>query len=52
MKTFEKRKFLFEFKEADPAMAGLTAGIHGVFRGLKFESDTEPEQKVAFCKGL
>jgi len=30
----------------------LTAGIHGVFRGLKFKSDAEIEQKGAFCKGL
>ena len=30
----------------------LTTGIHGVFRGLKFEPDTEIVQKGAFCKGL
>jgi hypothetical protein len=30
----------------------LTTGIHVVFRGLKFESDAEIEQKGAFCKGL
>ena len=30
----------------------LTTGIHLVFRGLKFESDTEIGQKGAFCKGL
>ncbi len=30
----------------------LTAGIHRVFRGLKFEPDTEIGQKGAFCKGL
>jgi len=30
----------------------LTAGIHWVFWGLKFESDPEIEQKWAFCKGL
>jgi hypothetical protein len=42
----------------------LTTGIHGVFRGLKFEPDprgigsafhgagAEIEQKRAFCKGL
>jgi hypothetical protein len=30
----------------------LTAGIHKVFRGLKFEPDTEIGQKEAFCKGL
>ena len=28
------------------------AGIHRVFRGLKFEPDAEIEQKGAFCKGL
>jgi len=28
----------------------LTTGIHGVFRGLKFETDAEIGQKVAFCK--
>jgi hypothetical protein len=26
--TFEKRSFLFKFKEGDPALAGLTTGIH------------------------
>jgi len=30
----------------------LTTGIHGVFRGLKFESDAELVQKGAFFKGL
>jgi hypothetical protein len=30
----------------------LTTGIRCVFRGLKFESDAEIEQKGAFCKGL
>jgi hypothetical protein len=30
----------------------LTTGIHGVFRGLKFEPDAEIEQKGAFFKGL
>ncbi len=30
----------------------LTAGIHGVFRGLKFEPDAEIGQRGAFCKGL
>ena len=30
----------------------LTTGIHGVFRGLKFEPDAEIEQKWAFFKGL
>ena len=30
----------------------LTTGIHGVFRGLKFEPDAEIGQKGAFCKGL
>ena len=28
------------------------AGIHRVFRGLKFESDQEIGQKGKFCKGL
>jgi hypothetical protein len=28
------------------------AGIHGVFRGLKFEPDAEIEQKGVFCRGL
>jgi hypothetical protein len=27
------------------------AGIHGVFRGLKFEFDDEIGQKERFCKG-
>jgi hypothetical protein len=26
--TFEKFSFLFKFKEGDPALAGLTTGIH------------------------
>jgi hypothetical protein len=30
----------------------LTTGIHGVFRGLKFEPDAEIGQKGAFCDGL
>ncbi len=30
----------------------IILGIHGVFRGLKFESDTELVQKGAFFKGL
>ena len=30
----------------------LTTGIHGVFRGLKFEPDTEIGQKRAFFDGL
>jgi hypothetical protein len=29
-----------------------TAGIYGIFRGLKFEPDAEIGQKVLFCKGL
>jgi hypothetical protein len=30
----------------------LTTGIHGVFRGLKFEPDAGIGQKGAFRKGL
>ena len=30
----------------------LAAGIHGVFRGLKFESDAELVQRGAVFKGL
>ena len=30
----------------------LTTGIHRVFRGLKFETDTEIGQKGVFCKGF
>ncbi len=30
----------------------LTTDIHGVFRGLKSESDAEMEQKGTFFKGL
>jgi len=30
----------------------LTAGIYGIFRGLKFEPDTEIGQKGVFFKGL
>ena len=29
-----------------------TTGIYKIFRGLKFEPDTEIGQKVPFCKGL
>jgi hypothetical protein len=29
-----------------------TAGIYAIFRGLKFEPDTEIRQKGALCKGL
>jgi len=51
-KCFQPRneKFLFNFKEGDPPtnFGGLTAGIHEVFRGLKFESDTENGQKKPF----
>ena len=74
--TYEKCLILFKFKEGGPAMAGLTtpeeyashstgqAGIHLVFRGLKFEPDpggidsvfhragAEIGQKGAFCKSL
>ena len=35
-----------------PDKSGLTTGIHGVFRRLKFESDAEIGQKGTFCKGL
>ena len=50
--SLEKCSILPKFKEGDPAMAGLTTGIHGVFLGLKFEPDAEIEQKGAFYKGL
>jgi len=30
----------------------LTAGIHGVCRGLKFELDTEIEQKAVFYEAI
>jgi hypothetical protein len=39
--TFEKSSILFKVKDDDPALAGLTTDIHGVFRGLKFESDAK-----------
>jgi len=35
-----------------PNFGGLTTGILGVFRGLKFELVAEIRQKVRFCKGL
>jgi hypothetical protein len=35
-----------------PPKAGLTTGIHLVFRGLKFESDDEIGQKGMFFKAL
>ncbi len=37
-----KCSILFKIKEGDPAMAGLTTGIHLVFRGLKFEPAVPP----------
>jgi hypothetical protein len=57
--TFEKCQFLFKFKKGDNFNHPSTicrptgqAGIHGVFRGLKFEPEAEIEQKRAFFKGL
>ena len=41
-----------QFCSSSRKMKILTAGIHKVFRGLKFESDAEIGQKGAFCKGL
>ena len=32
---------MFKIKEGDPPIGGLTAGIHTVFRGLKFEPDAD-----------
>jgi hypothetical protein len=39
---------MFKFKGGNPAVAGLTTGIHGVFWGLKFEPGAEIELKGAF----
>jgi uncharacterized protein (DUF302 family) len=36
--AFEKGDIFLSGKEGDPALAGLTGGIHSVFRGLKFEA--------------
>ena len=48
--------FIFvQVQERRPADGGInhkTHGIHGVFRGLKFEPDAEIGQKGAFCKDL
>ncbi len=43
-----KCSILFKVKAGDPAAAGLTTGIHRVFRGLKFEPDAEIGQKGTF----
>jgi len=50
--AFVKQGFLFKIKEDDPILrSGLSAGILQVFRGIKFESDTELGQKALFYKG-
>ena len=49
MLNFEVYAYLFKFKEGDNFR---TTGIHGVFRGLKFEPDAEIGQKGVFLKGL
>ena len=59
IETFEKGSILLKVKTPACRAYGpegktkiLTAGIHGVFRGLKFESDAEIGQKGVFFKGL
>ena len=44
MFNFEVSAYLFEIKEGE----NFTAGIHGVFRGLKFEPDADIGQKGTF----
>jgi hypothetical protein len=46
-----KLGFSVKIKEDDPALAGLTAGILVVFRGLKFESDADIGGKDSFRSG-
>jgi len=47
-KTFENATFSRQARKAKI----LTAGIYVIFRGLKFEPDTEIGQKGVFFKGL
>ena len=44
MFNFEVSAYLFESKDGE----NLTRGIHGVFRGLKFEPDEDIGQKGTF----
>jgi hypothetical protein len=46
-----KLRFFVKVKEDDPALAGLTTVIRIVFRGLKFESDTDIDEKDSFRSG-
>jgi hypothetical protein len=48
LKSFEKPSILFKVTEDE----NLTAGIHIVFRGLKFESDAEIGQKGTTFKAF
>jgi hypothetical protein len=55
--TFEKRSFLFKFKEGENFNHRNTLSILRINPpkfggGLKFEPDAEIGQKGAFCKGL
>jgi hypothetical protein len=47
-----KPGFFVRIKEDDPTLAGLTAVILIVFRGLKFEFDTDIGEKDSFRSGL
>ena len=46
--TLQNAQFCFSTRRAKI----LTGGIHGVFRGLRFEPNVEMGQKGVFCKGL
>ena len=48
MRPFKNAQFCSSSRKAKI----LTTGIHGVFRGLKFEPDEEIGQKGVFFKGL
>jgi len=53
MFNFEVYAYLFEIKSRIPDFERgkakiLTTGIHGVFRGLKFEPDADIGQKGTF----
>ena len=50
--TFKECPISFKFKKGDPALAGFTTGIHGVFCWLKFKPAAEIEGKGALSKGL
>ena len=52
VRPLKKAQFGVKSRKMIPPSAGLATGIHGVFRGLKFESDAELVPKGAIFKGL